>query len=80
MWFQGQATHYNIIMQSNVVTQFEVIQDTSGGGIYAIDKGVFFDIYCSKPYLNTSTISIKIFKLFQKHLDYILHLDYIIKI
>ena len=64
MYFQGQATHYNIILQSNVVSQFEVIQDTSGGGIYHIDKGIFFYIYCSKPYLNTSTISIKIIKLF----------------
>jgi len=64
MYFQGQPSHYSIIMQSNIVSQFEVIQDTSGGGIYAIDKGIFFNIYCSKPYLNTSTISIKIIKLF----------------
>ena len=64
LYSYGQASRESIILQSNITTQFDVTQDTSGEGSYALNKGLFYNIYCSKPYLNTSTINIRIIRLF----------------
>ena len=38
MYFQGATSHYNIIMHSNISTEFEVIQNTGD----ELSKGLFF--------------------------------------
>ena len=62
--YSATATNTFIMAHSNITSEFDINQDVNIKGVLDIETCINYAIECSIAYLNTSTISIKIIKLF----------------